>query len=214
MKKFIFLLIPIILLISVRISAQESNTDFREKVYLGVKAGFNYANVYDSEGEEFKSNAKFGFVAGVYVAIPVWKYLGFQPGILFSQKGFNGTGRILGGAYEFTRTTNYIDIPLLLSIKPVDMLTLVIGPQYSYLLKQTDVFTNALTSVEQEQEFKNDNIRENTLCFLMGADVNVDQMVFGTRLGWDLMNNNGDGSSTTPRYKNAWWQLTFGYRFD
>jgi hypothetical protein len=33
------------------------------------------------------------------------------------------------------------------------------------------------------------------------------------RGSWDLKNNNGDGTSTTPRYKNVWYQATVGYRF-
>jgi len=132
---------------------------------------------------------------------------------LISQKGFKATGRILGGTYSFTRTTTYLDIPLLFSIKPSEFITLQVGPQYSYLLKQNDVFTNASTSIEQEQEFVNDNIRKNTLCFTGGADINLKHVVLGARAGWDILNNNGDGSSTTPRYKNVWYQATIGYRF-
>jgi len=87
------------------------------------------------------------------------------------------------------------------------------GPQYSYLLKQTDVFTNGSTSIAQEKEFENDNVRKNTLCFAGGMDINLKHIVLGVRAAWDVQNNNGDGSSTTPRYKNAWYQFTFGYRF-
>jgi hypothetical protein len=43
--------------------------------------------------------------------------------------------------------------------------------------------------------------------------VNLDHTVIGARAGWDLSNNNGNGTSSTPRYKNAWVQATVGYRF-
>jgi len=78
---------------------------------------------------------------------------------------------------------------------------------------QKDVFGSATTTVDQETQFKNDNIRKNTLCFIGGADLNLDHVVVGARLGWDLFNNNGDGTSTTPRYKNVWYQGTIGFRF-
>jgi hypothetical protein len=79
------------------------------------------------------------------------------------------------------------------------------------LLKQKDVFENPLTTVEQQNEFKNDNIRKNILGFIGGVDVNVGKVIIGARAGWDIQNNNGDGTSTNPRYKNAWTQATIGF---
>jgi hypothetical protein len=101
----------------------------------------------------------------------------------------------------------------LFAIKPVEFLTILAGPQYSYLKKQLDVFGNATTTVDQETQFQNDNIRKNTLCFTGGADLNLNHIVIGARLGWDLLNNNGNGTTSTPRYKNVWYQATVGFRF-
>ncbi|MDP1746541.1 MAG: porin family protein [Bacteroidota bacterium] len=192
-------------------SAQE--TDLRERLLFGLKAGVNYSNVYDTQGEEFQADPKLGLAAGAFVAIPIGKYLGIQPEVLYSQKGFKATGRILGGTYEFTRTTSFIDVPLLVSFKPSEFLTLLAGPQYSYLIKQSDVFANSSTSILQEQEFENDNIRKNILCLTGGVDLTLKHIVLGARVGWDIQNNNGDGTSSTPRYKNVWYQATVGYRF-
>lgn len=193
--------------------AQENETDFREELQFGIKIGANYSNVYDTQGEQFNADAKFGLATGGFIAIPIGKYLGFQPELLFSQKGFQGTGVILGSPYKFTRTTNYLDIPLFFSLKPSESFTILAGPQYSYLIKRSDTFANATTSYAQEQEFKNDNIRKNTLCFVIGADINLNHIVLGARAGWDVQNNIGDGTSTTPRYKNVWYQATIGFRF-
>ncbi|MDP3557450.1 MAG: porin family protein [Bacteroidota bacterium] len=197
---------------STRDDREDNETDFREELLFGLKAGANYSNVYDAQGEEFRANPKLGLAAGVFLAIPIGKYLGLQPELLYSQKGFQATGKILGNTYDFTRTTSYLDVPLLFAFKPSEFITLLAGPQYSYLLKQKDVFANATTSIAQEQEFVNDNVRKNTLCFLGGADITMKHLVLGVRAGWDLQNNNGDGTSTTPRYKNAWYQATIGYR--
>jgi len=193
--------------------AQENNTDFRDKLTFGIKAGANLSNVYDSKGEAFQHDSKFGLAAGVALAIPIGKYFGIQPEALISQKGFQATGIILNNTYKFTRTTTYLDIPLLFMLKPSEFITIVAGPQYSYLLNQRDVFATASTSIEQQKEFVNDNIRKNMLCLTGGADINLKHVVLGVRAGWDVQNNNGDGTSNTPQYKNVWYQATIGYRF-
>jgi hypothetical protein len=185
----------------------------QDEVAVGLKIGTNYSNVYDSKGEDFEADAKFGLAAGGFVSIPLGKYFGIQPEVLFSQKGFKGTGSMFGSTYDLTRTTSYIDVPLLIAVKPTASVTLLAGPQFSFLLKEKNVFSNSTAIVEQEKEFDNDNIRKNTLCFTGGLDVNFEHTVVGLRAGWDLSNNNGNGTSSTPRYKNVWGQVTLGYRF-
>lgn len=193
--------------------AQKSSADFREKLSFGVKAGVNLSNVYDSQGEQFNADSKLGLAAGVFVALPLGKYFGIQPEILFSQKGYKGSGSILGSDYSFSYTSNYIDVPLLLAFKPISLITIVAGPQYSFLIKDNYTFNSALINIDQENVFENDNIRKNTLSFLGGIDFNLNRIVIGTRVGWDLQANKGDGTSETPRYKNIWYQATIGFRF-
>jgi len=212
MKKSILMITMLMSLATITSMAQQVS-DSRDKFIFGLKAGANYSNVYDTQGETFEANAKVGFAGGVFVALPIGKYIGIQPEVLFSQKGFKGTGTLLGSSYNITRTTNFIDVPLLLSIKPWSRLNLLVGPQFSYLLKQTDTFSSYIISTQQIQEFKNDNIRKNMLGFVAGFDVNLGHAVLGIRAGKDYLNNNGDGSSTTPRYKNMWLQGTVGFRF-
>jgi len=213
MKKSILLLVFAIMALGYQSNAQEAATNYGDEVHIGLKLGFNYSNVYDSEGEDFNADPKFGLATGIFFSIPLVKYIGIQPEILFSQKGFRATGKLLGSTYEFTRTTNYIDVPLLFALKPSDFLTIFAGPQYSYLIKQKDVFANGSTSIEQEQEFEDANIRKNSLGFTGGLDINLEQIVLSARAGWDIQNNNGDGTTTTPRYKNVWYQASIGYRF-
>lgn len=190
---------------------QYEDTDNRLKPQFGLKAGTNYSNVYNSKTEEFRADAKFGFVGGAFIRLPIGEYLGFQPEILFSQKGFKGTGSLLGSNYEMTRTTSHLDIPLQLAFKPSEFLTIVAGPQYSYLINRKDVFTSSSVSFTQEEEFDNDNFRKNIFGFVTGLDINLKHVIVGARLGWDIQDNHGDGNSSTPRYKNAWFQGTIGY---
>ncbi len=194
-------------------NAQMNEEEKELKVRIGLKAGFNISNVYDSEGEDFAADPKAGLAAGVFVSIPIGRFIGFQPEVLLSQRGFKATGRVFGMPYDMKRTSTYLDVPLLFAFRPAPYITILAGPQFSYLFNQRDSFDNSLFQYEIEDEFENDNIRKNMLCFVGGIDVNIGHFVVGVRTGVDLMDNKGDGSSSTPRYKNVWGQFTFGFRF-
>jgi hypothetical protein len=211
--KYVYILLALICLSTTSTFAQVYDNDFRESVQFGIKAGANYSNVYDAEGEEFVDEAKLGLAAGIFVAIPIGMYFGIQPEVLFSQKGFKAEGVLFNTTYTFTRTSNYLDIPLMVSVKPSKFFSIMAGPQYSYLLSQKNKFDNSQTSIEQEDAFDNENLRKNMFCFVGGIDINVSQFVIAGRVGWDLYRNNGDGTTTTPRYKNVWYQLALGYHF-
>jgi Outer membrane protein beta-barrel domain len=212
MKKIFIVLTLAVTAITSTYAQQTLRVDPRTKFYVGPKVGYNYANVYDTQGENFNADGRVGFVAGVFFTIPVGKFIGIQPELLFSQKGFQATGILLGSPYVLSRTTNYIDVPVLFSVKPGRVITLLAGPQFSYLMRQKDAFESSTLNTAQAQEFRNDDIRKNTLSFLGGIDFNLNKFVLGTRMGWDVLNNNGDGTSTTPRYKNVWLQATVAYR--
>lgn len=210
MKK---LLMAVLFMASVSgILQAQSNDDIRERLSIGLRVGGNLSNVYDEQGDNFVADNKIGFVAGGFLSIPIGRFLGFQPGAYYSQKGFEGSGNILGAPYAFTRTSSFLDIPLLLEIKPVGFLTIVAGPQYSYLLRQKDEFETNLGTVEQEEEFENDDIRKNIFGLTGGVDFNVNNLVIGARAAFDVQRNGEDGSNT-PRYKNVLYQATIGWRF-
>lgn len=208
MKTNNFLLAAMAMIMASSINAQTESSQLQ----FGAKVGANYSNVYDSQGQEYKADGKFGFVAGGFLSIPIGTYFGIQPELLFSQKGYQASGTVLGSDVSFTRTSNYIDVPIFFTVKPDEMVTIMIGPQYSYLISQKDVFLNPISNVVVQEDFNTDNIRKNTLCLVTGLDINLDRFVIGARVGWDLFNNNGDGTSTTPRYKNVYGQATIGFR--
>lgn len=185
----------------------------RDEMSFGVKAGLNYANVYDTKGQGFDADGKFGMVGGAFLSIPFGSLIGVQPELLFSQKGFEGKGDNFGLHYSFKRTTFYVDVPIYFAIKPSESITLLAGPQFSYLLSKKNSFTSIGGTVEQKEKYENENIRKNTAGVSLGVDINVDNFVFGARTNWDLQKNNGDGTSTLLRYRNQWLQATVGFRF-
>jgi hypothetical protein len=206
MKKIIITL-GVLVLFSMKSMAQDDRSNFK----IGVKVGANISNIYDKTGEVFTADYKGGFTGGLFLGLPIGKVLGLQPEILFSQKGFVSSGTLAGISFSQTRTTDYIDIPIFLAIKPTSFLTIKAGPQYSYLMKQKDTFKNSVFTTEQIRQFDNTNIRKNILGLVGGVDITVSKLIIGARVGMELQNNNGDETSTNPRYKNAWGALTLGF---
>lgn len=190
-----------------------STSDQRDHLLFGVKLGLNYSNVYDAQGENFVADAKFGVALGGFVSIPIGTFIGVQPELLYSQKGYKSSGTYLGTSYSMTRTTDFLEIPIYFVVKPVENISLLFGPQYSYLLKRTDDFTGGSLSASDIQTFTNDNLRKNIFGLAGGLDINIDHLIIGLRAAWDTTSNNGDGISYTPRYKNMWYQATIGFRF-
>jgi hypothetical protein len=211
MKHAILFMGAFSILLSTGVSAQSD--DMREKFVVGAKIGLNRSNVYDKQGENFTADPKLGFAGGGFIDIPLGKYIGLQPEILFSQKGYAGQGTYVGGDYSYTRTTNYMDIPLQIQLKPSKYFALLVGPQYSYLLSIRDVYQAGNASTVSQQNIDNDNARKNILGATVGFDITVHYFVFSARACWDLENNNGDGTTTVSRYRNTWMQATVGVRF-
>lgn len=98
MKNKLKLLSAICLISMVTIHAQ--STDRRENLKFGVKAGINVSNIWDSQNQEFTADSKVGFAGGIFLGIPIGSFLGLQPEILISQKGFKGSGTLLGSPIQ------------------------------------------------------------------------------------------------------------------
>jgi hypothetical protein len=189
------------------------NHDARNRFQLGFKAGFNHSNIYDVTSNNFAADFKYGFAGGMFLGIPIGRWIGLQPEILYSQRGYESHGEVLGAAYQNTHKSEYIDIPLLLQLKPFDYVTILGGVQYSFLISHDNSFSTSFLSADQEQSLDNLNIRKNTFCVTGGLDININHVVLGGRVGWDILDNNGDGTSMSPRYRNFWYQATLGLRF-
>lgn len=184
--------------------------DNRDKMHIGIKGGANLSNVYDTKGQDFVANSLIGGILGGFISVPLGTYFGVQGEILFSQKGFSASGVTPEGPYSYKNRSNFLDVPIMFQFKPATNIYILGGPEYSYLLSQTNSFNSGVTSESIQQEFQNVNIRHNIFGVIFGLDVNFGHLIIGGRVAWDLMDNNVDGASTLPRYRNVWGQLTLG----
>lgn len=126
---------------------------------FGVRAGVSSAGMRGEAVDNLKSLLDFadgkittanrtGFFAGGFATIPLDKMISIEPGLYYSQKGYELKGAISVKGAEFLSAnakaqlqSNYIDMPLLLKAN-INGFQIFAGPQFSYLLN-ADLKTTA-----------------------------------------------------------------------
>jgi hypothetical protein len=212
-KTYMLLLCMLLLAGFTKTSAQTNNDDLRSMLGIGIRAGVNLANIYDVDAGDLEHKTRIGLAVGAFLNLPFGQYVGFQPELIYSQKGYRSSGSILDASYKFSRRIDYLDIPLQLQIKPAPVLTLLLGPQYSFLLSKNLKVNSGSLGADITNEIDNQNIRKNILGLVFGADLNFQNLILGGKISWDLQRNNGDGTSSSPRYRNVVGQITLGLYF-
>lgn len=123
------------------------------QVRYGINAGINHSmlkgDAMSSLGglTEFSNGMittrpRTGLYAGGFMEMPLGSRISIQPGVYYSQKGFNMRGEILGDKLEFLGAgaradlqSHYIDIPVVFKAEVAEGLQVFAGPQLSYLVK-------------------------------------------------------------------------------
>lgn len=82
-----------------------------------------------------------GFYAGGAVDIPVADGFSIEPGLIYTQRGYGLRGTLTINAIKIdalnaraTAQMHYVDLPVLLKVKPAGGFTVFAGPQVSYLV--------------------------------------------------------------------------------
>lgn len=204
----------VILLFAGKVNAQsKTSSEKKDGVYFGVRAGINLSNMVKDADNSFSSGSKLGLNAGAFLEIPVTAGFSIQPELQFSQKGYKNTGSFLGSPYEYKQTTNFIEVPLLAKLNPSKNFGILIGPQFSFLVSTQTKFTVNNSSFENQVKQDNTNLRKNILGGIVGIEASSGPVVFDLRYNLDFQNNNGDGTTSTPKYKNQVIALSVGFRF-
>lgn len=211
MKKMIMLPALLVLVSAVKVNAQSASKT--NDVHFGLRAGVNVSNVIKSGDEDFSTGSKVGFNAAAFLELPLASVFSIQPELQYSQKGFKSSGSFLGAPYEYKQTINFIEVPLLAKLKPVPGFGIVVGPQFSFRTSTSTKFTVNNASYESQVKEDNDNLRKNILGGVIGVEAGAKNFVASLRYNIDFQNNNGDGTSTTPKYKNQVIALGVGIIF-
>ena len=123
------------------------------QVSKGLRAGVTFSNwrgdaantindLVNVTSGILKTESKTGFFAGGYLEIPLSDMVSVEPGLYYAQKGYMLRGNysidkldFIGANASAKVTSHYIDLPVVLNVKPVKGLELFAGPQISYLAK-------------------------------------------------------------------------------
>lgn len=208
MKKT-FTVVALLLSVSIlKVQAQK-----KSDINFGVRAGANFSNVIKDGDKNFSTAFKPGFNAAFFLELPIIKEFSVQPELQYAQKGYKATGTILGSPYEYRVTTSFIEIPIVAKFKTSKQFSIVAGPQYSFLTATNTKFITSNSTLENNVKHDNDNLKKNLLGGLVGFEINTGNSVLNFRYSLDLQSNNGDGTSTTPKYKNQVLGLSLGFKF-
>lgn len=158
---------------------------------FGLKGGLNYATLYSDEVED--KNARFGFHAGVFGRTDTEHPLGLQVELLYSTRGatFNYDGFIID--QEFTVKTDYIDLPVMLSLRVADVLELQAGGYVGFLMNAQVTTSGDLGNGQEELD--RDNFNSLDYGVLAGVAVNAGPLQVGARYNLGLAElSNSDGA--------------------
>lgn len=193
--KLIFATLFLVTMIASRSYAQKS-------MEWGLKAG---GNCFRVGGRSFDSAYRLSFSGGVYAEINYTKHFSIQPELLFNQVlcktsgGFNQIYSNYGGISYQLVSVDYISVPILLVYKPVPLLSILLGPQYSYAIAQTK---NLLQVYPNMNAFNHSDFS-----LVFGGQLNMGKVKVGLRWQEGLVNINNINSTDAWRTYGA--QLYF-----
>ena len=193
--KYKHFLLPLLLLIITVMSTQAQG------FHLGIKAG---ANVFKVDAQSYDNEFKFGYNAGAFAEINFTKHIGIQPEVMFNQTNYrtgNQFSDLYGGdANNYKGKLNYLSIPILLSIRPIPLLSILVGPQYGILLNDNEHLPGQAKNAFKSGDFS----------MVGGAQLNLAGFKVGARyvVGLSDINDLGD----QEKWKNQGFQLYAGFR--
>ena len=169
--------------------------------HLGIKAG---ANLFKVDGENFSQDFQFGYAVGAFTQVNFNSSWGIQPELMFNQTNYR-TGNsfssvVPDGVNDVKGKLNYLTIPVLLSYRPIPLLSLQAGPQFGILLNQDEHLVH-----NAEDAFK-----KGDFALVGGAQLNLGPILAGARYVWGLSDINNTLNQST--WKNEGWQLYAGFR--
>lgn len=166
---------------------------------LGVKGGVNITKI---DGKSFKDEFNYGYHLGGFAEIGLGGKLGIQPEVLFNQyqtKKDTSLGNVWNPFQSDEKVKlNYLSIPLLLTYKLGNSLSLQAGPQYGILInKDKNLAENG------QEAFKNGDFS-----MLGGVQLKVSKLRLTGRYMVGL--NNINDIDNQDKWKNQGFQLSAG----
>jgi len=169
--------------------------------HMGIKGGSNLLKIED---KSFKDEFKFGYNLGAFAEINFNKKWGVQPEVLWSQSTYRTATDIdqiiPGSKNDVDVKLNYLQIPLLLSYRPVKFLSLQAGPQFGILINEDRTLL----------QNGGDAFKKGDFSMLAGAQLNLGPIKAGARYVIGLTDIND--LPNQEEWKNTGFQVYVGLR--
>jgi len=190
-------------LLLLSLTASVSHTYAQQSLEIGIKAGGNLMKI---GGRSFDGKQYPGFSAGVYGKLNFTSKWSLQPELDWNQtigKTTTDFTDIYGGVGLAQVNLNYAAIPILVSFKPQPWLSILVGPQYGFLVTQTqDLLQNPNDRGKKA-------FNHNDLSIVFGGQLNLEKVVIGLRYQAGL---NNICFSTTDTWRQYGFQFYIGYQ--
>lgn len=172
--------------------------------HLGVKAG---ANIVKMDGQSFDQDFHFGYNVGAFAELNFTSMWGIQPEVTWNQANYR-TGDHFGDIFpgspnDVKGKLNYLTIPILLSFRPIKLISLQAGPQFGILMSGDQNLVQNGQNAFKKGDFS----------LVGGAQLNLAGLKIGARyvLGLTDVDNLGNGT-IQDTWKNKGYQVYAGFR--
>ncbi len=178
-----------------------STVSLAQGFHMGIKGG---ANLYKIDDKSFKDEFKFGYNLGAFAEINFNKKWGIQPEVLWSQSTYrtaNNLDQVIPGSKsDVDVKLNYLQMPILLSYRPVSFLSLQAGPQFGILINEDRTLL----------QNGGDAFKKGDFSMLGGLQLNLGPLKAGARYVIGL--NNINDLPNQSEWKNTGFQAYVGLR--
>jgi hypothetical protein len=177
---------------------------YAQKLHYGLTVG---TNLYKVTGRSFDEKTKAGFTAGAYGEYFFNRLMGIQSELLWSQLRTRTNDQFSQiypgvGVSDADVYLNYISLPVMFSFKPTPELSILLGPQYSYLVNQT---SGLLTGAESGK----DAFKKSDVSLVFGGQLNLGKVKVGARYSIGLTEIN---SLQSDSWKYHGFHFSLGYQ--
>ncbi|MBC7850910.1 MAG: PorT family protein [Chitinophagaceae bacterium] len=178
-----------------------SSVSLAQGFHLGIKGGANLLKIDD---RAFKDEFKFGYNLGGFAEINFNNKWGIQPEVLWSQSTYRTTTDINevvpDSKSDFDVKLNYLQIPLVLTYRPIKLISLQAGPQFGILLNEDRTLL----------QNGGDAFKKGDFSMLGGVQLNLGPLKAGARYVVGLADIKD--LPEQGEWKSQGWQLYLGVR--
>ncbi len=163
----------------------------QESYSIGLKTGLNIATVKSDSEPLNKMEWRYGFSIGAFVTIPLTEKIGIQPELFYSQKGYHSDEDYDEVTSEMRLDLNYIELPILLTLKISDAVHVFFGPAYSLYLNgetETQIVRDGQVIFHEKENIESKYVENSDFSVVFGGSLTYDILILDLRYTFGFTN--------------------------